>query len=38
LGVSQKTVANVGAQIKGKLGADRPRALIRIVIDAGLAG
>ncbi|RJF83236.1 DNA-binding response regulator [Azospirillum cavernae] len=38
LGVSQKTVANVGTQIKDKLGADSPRALIRIAIDAGLAG
>jgi len=38
LGLSHKTVANVCTQIKDKLGADSPRALIRIAIEAGLAG
>lgn len=37
LGLSHKTVANVCTQIKDKLGADSPRALIRIAIEAGLA-
>ncbi|SMH56532.1 response regulator [Azospirillum agricola] len=38
LGISRKTVANACTQIKDKLGADGPRALVRIAIDAGLAG
>lgn len=38
LGISHKTVANACTQIKDKLGAESPRALIRIAIDAGLAG
>ncbi|CAO3414533.1 response regulator [Azospirillum doebereinerae] len=38
LGLSHKTVANVCTRIKDKLGADSPRALIRIAIEAGLAG
>ncbi|AWK88192.1 response regulator [Azospirillum thermophilum] len=37
LGISHKTVANACTQIKDKLGADSPRALIRIAIDSGLA-
>lgn len=37
LGISHKTAANACTQIKDKLGADSPRALIRIAIDAGLA-
>lgn len=38
LGISRKTVANACTQIKDKLDADSPRALIRLAIDAGLAG